>query len=103
MTTTHQHTYESPREFRNRKGCYDFETLEEMYARRRRQQSSPGETETRDQALWGAYRLARSDWAVWHWHNQNRWCGLDQAGLDLLQGSRDRAIELRNMIYGTED
>lgn len=90
---------ETPREFRSRQGCYDFETLEEMFARRRRQQAS-GHEETHKEALLGAYHHHRSDWLAWDWHNRNRWCGLDQAGLDLLESARDRAIELRTLIYG---
>lgn len=102
-----QYPFESPKEHRERaarveairRDRYAFETLEEYFSRRRR---PGGLDETPAQALRNAYHNARNEWATWFWHDKNRWCGLDQDGLDAMSGAFERAIELRNMIYGTE-
>lgn len=103
-----QFSFESPKDHRERmerirlrreRGQFPFEDYDEYLARRRR---PGGLEETAEQALRNAYHNARNEWAVWFWHDKNRWCGLDQDGLDAMSGAFERATELRNMIYGTE-
>lgn len=103
-----QYPFESPKDHRERmerirlrreRGQFPFEDYDEYLARRRR---PGGLEETAEQALRNAYHNARSEWLTWFWHEQNTYGGLTREGEATMEGCKERAIELRNMIYGTE-
>lgn len=103
-----QFSFESPKDYRARmerirqkreRGQFPFEDYDEYLARRRR---PGGLEETEAQALRAAYENARSEWLTWCHRDRNTYGGLDREGEAELRGCKERAIELRNMIYGTE-
>lgn len=103
-----QYAFESPKEHRERaerirlrreRGQFPFEDYDEYLARRRR---PGGLEETEAQALRITYQNARSEWLTWCHRDRNTYGGLNREGLAELEGCKERAIELRNMIYGTE-
>jgi len=103
-----QFSFESPKDYRARmerirlrreRGQFPFEDYDEYLARRRRPY---GLEETEAQALRIAYQNARSEWLTWRHRDRCIHGGLNREGLAEIEGCKERAIELRNMIYGTE-
>ena len=77
---------------------WSFESWREYRARCRRMEIAEAE---RNNDLLRRYHEARNEWAVWFAASRG-WPGLNADQQDEMEGAFERAVELRNAIYGTE-
>lgn len=94
----HESWFEYRRRCDYEAGRFRWEHEDEWLARKGR---TGGLQESEADALLATYRNARSDWMILFLMSRG-WPGINSDQHDQMEGHFERAVELRNMIYGTE-